>query len=68
LFAYGTEAVTGQAFWLAFSENFSSYTWYQDYLQHLDAVRLEDVQDAARRYLRRSQRTVGWFIPEGEDK
>lgn len=64
LFAYGTESVTGQAFWLAFSENFSSYTWYQDYLQHLDAVTLEDVHEAARRYLRRSKRTVGWFIPE----
>jgi zinc protease len=66
LFAYGTESVTGQAFWLAFSENFSSYTWYEQYLQHLDAVTLEEVQDAARRYLRRSQRTVGWFIPTSE--
>ncbi len=63
LFAYGTEGVTGQAFWLAFSENFSSYTWYEQYLDHLDAVTLEEVHDAARRYLRRSQRTVGWFIP-----
>jgi zinc protease len=63
LFAYGTESVTGQAFWLAFSENFSSYSWYEQYLDHLDAVTLEDVHEAARRYLRRSQRTVGWFIP-----
>ena len=63
LFAYGTEGVTGQAFWLAFSENFSGYEWYLHYLDHLDAVTLEDVQDAARRYFRRSQRTVGWFIP-----
>ena len=70
LFAYGTESVTGQAFWLAFSENFSSYSWYENYLEHLEAVTLDDVRDAARRYLRRSQRTVGWFIPvngqEGE--
>jgi zinc protease len=63
LFAYGTEGVTGQAFWLAFAENFSSYTWYENYLEHLQAVTLDDVHDAARRYLRRSQRTVGWFIP-----
>lgn len=63
LFAYGTEGVTGQAFWLAFAENFSSYTWYENYLEHLEAVTLDDVHDAARRYLRRSQRTVGWFIP-----
>jgi zinc protease len=63
LFAYGTERVTGQAFWLAFSENFSDYTWYERYLDHLGAVTLDDVRQAAARYLRRSQRTVGWFIP-----
>jgi zinc protease len=65
LFAYGTEGVTGQAFWLAFAENFSSYTWYENYLEHLQAVTLDDVNEAARRYLSRSQRTVGWFIPNG---
>jgi zinc protease len=63
LFAYGTEGVTGQAFWLAFSENLSSYTWYENYLDHLEAVTLDEVQEAARRYLRPSQRTVGWLIP-----
>jgi zinc protease len=68
LFAYGTEGVTGQAFWLAFAENFSSYTWYENYLEHLEAVTLDDVNEAARRYLRRSQRTVGWFIPNGEQE
>lgn len=63
LFAYGTESISGQAFWLAFSENFSSYTWYENYLEHLDAVTLDDVHAAARQYLRPSQRTVGWFVP-----
>ncbi|MCL4236919.1 MAG: insulinase family protein [Anaerolineae bacterium] len=63
LFAYGTERVTGQAFWLAFAENFSDHTWYEHYLDHLAAVTLEDVREVAARYLRRSQRTVGWFIP-----
>lgn len=71
LFAYGTESVTGQAFWLAFSENFSSYTWYENYLAMLEAVTLDDIRDAARQYLRPSQRVVGWFIPtnhqEGTD-
>ncbi len=66
LFAYGTENVTVQAFWLAFSENFASYTWYENYLALLDAVTLDDVRDAARRYLRRSQRVVGWSIPTAE--
>jgi zinc protease len=68
LFAYGTEGVTGQAFWLAFSENFSSYRWYETYLDLLETVTLEDAQDVSRRYLRPSQRTVGWFIPTGNGK
>jgi len=67
LFVYGTERVTGQAFWLAFSENFSSYSWYESYLDRLAAVTLDEVHEAARRYLRRSQRTVGWFVPVRAD-
>ena len=67
LFAYGTESVTGQAFWLAFSENFESYAWYEEYLDRLDAITLDEVRDAASRYLRESQRTVGWFIPRVDD-
>lgn len=63
LFAYGTERVTGQAFWLAFSENIASYAWYEHYLERLNAVTLEDVCNTAAQYLQPSQRTVGWFVP-----
>lgn len=63
LFAYGTESVTGQAFWLAFSENLSSYEWYETYMEQLESVTLDDVNEAAYRYLQLSQRTVGWFVP-----
>src|SRR5690606_35468199 len=65
LFAYSTERVTMQAFWLAFAESFSSYTWFEDYLAKLDAVTLEDVHEAAAKYLKRQKRTVGYFIPQG---
>lgn len=64
LFAYSTERVTSQAFWLAFAENFDSYTWFENYLQNLEAVTLEDVHAAAAKYLRRQNRTVGYFIPQ----
>lgn len=67
LFAYGTEGVTGQAFWLALSESLGSYTWYEGYVERLEAVTLDDVRTVARQYLRRSQRTVGWLIPLGND-
>lgn len=63
LFAYSTERVTAQAFWLAFAENFHSHTWFHDYIDRLEAVTLEDVSEVAERYLRRQNRTIGYFIP-----
>jgi zinc protease len=68
LFAYSTEAVTGQAFWLAFAENFASYTWFGEYVSRLEQVTIEDVHDVAQRYLRPQNRTVGWFVPTGMDR
>jgi zinc protease len=63
LFAYSTERVTMQAYWLAFSENFDRYTWFETYLDQLEAVTLDDVHEAAARYLRPQNRTIGWFVP-----
>jgi zinc protease len=62
-FAYATEGVTGQAFWLGYAETLDSYTLFTDFVQRLEAVTLEQVQDVANRYLLRSRRTVGRFIP-----
>jgi zinc protease len=63
LFAYGTERVTSQAFWLAFAENFAGYEWFENYVEQLETVTIEDVRDVAQRYLRPQNRTVGWFVP-----
>lgn len=65
LFAYSTERVTMQAFWLAFTENVSSYDWFENYVSNLEAVTLDDVKEAAAHYLRPQNRTVGTFIPTG---
>lgn len=66
LFAYSTERVTMQAFWLAFSENFSSYEWFEQYVSTLERVTLDDVLAAGRKYLRAQNRIVGHFIPTAE--
>lgn len=66
LFAYSTEGVTGQAFWLAFSENFASSEWFAQYVARLEAVTYDDLLDAAQRYLRPQNRTVGWLVPTGD--
>jgi zinc protease len=67
LFAYSTEGVTGQAFWLAFTENIDSYQWFEQYVEQLEKVTVEDVREVAMRYLRPQRRTVGWFVPTGVD-
>ena len=68
LFAYSTEGVTGQAFWLAFAENFATYEWFEHYMAQLEQVTVEDVRDAAERYLRPQSRVVGWFVPTGMEE
>jgi len=63
LFAYGSESITNQAFWLGFSEMFASYDWFLNYLDRLAAVTPEDVQRAAQTYMRPKNRVVGVYLP-----
>jgi zinc protease len=65
LFAYGSESITNQAFWLGFSEMFASYDWFTSYLDRLAAVTPSDVQRAAQTYLRPQNRVLGVYIPTG---
>jgi zinc protease len=65
LFAYGSESITNQAFWLGFAEIFDHYEWFLNYLDRLRAVTPKEVQAAAQRYLRRDQRVLGVYQPEG---
>ena len=63
LFAYGSESITNQAFWLGFTEMFASYDWFTQYLDNLAAVTPEDVQRIAQTYLRPQNRVLGTYIP-----
>jgi zinc protease len=64
LFAYGSESITNQAFWLGFAEMFSSYDWFLNYLDNLSSVTPQDVQRVAREYLRPQNRVTGVYLPE----
>ena len=64
-FAYGTENITNQAFWLGYAEMFDSYDWFETFLERMSKVTPKDVQRVARQYLRPQQRVVGTFIPIG---
>jgi zinc protease len=63
LFAYGTESITNQAFWLGHAEMFASYDWFQTYLDCLEGVTPASLQAAARKYLRPQNRVVGTYLP-----
>ena len=64
-FAYSSESVSNQGFWLGFSEIVASTEWFYGYLDNLAAVTAEDVQRVAREYLAQSKRTGGWYVPQG---
>ena len=65
LFAYGSERITNQAFWLGFSEMIASYDWFINFLPNLEAVTPLDVQRAAQTYLHPQNRVLGVYLPKG---
>jgi zinc protease len=67
LFAYGSERITNQAFWLGFSEMIDDYSWHEHYLSRLEGVTPDDVQRVAQTYLRPQKRVLGLYLPTGEN-
>jgi len=65
-FAYSSESVTDQGYWLGFSEIVADVGWFESFLDRLAAVTVEDVQRAARARLQPRLRTVGWYVPTGD--
>lgn len=63
-FAYSSESVTSQGYWLGFSSIFADHTWLDTYLDRLTSVTADDVQRVAQTYLLENNRTVGWYVPE----
>jgi zinc protease len=67
IFAYGSETVTNQAFWMGYAEMFASIDWFDNYLSSLATVTVDDVQRVARRVLAKRNRTVGFYLPAGAE-
>lgn len=66
LFAYGSERITNQAFWMGLSEMIASYEWFTNFLNRLAAVTPGDVQRVAQSYLQPGNRTLGVYLPTGD--
>jgi zinc protease len=65
MFAFGSENITNQAFWLGFAEMFADYSWFTSYLDRLSLVTPADVQRVAQRYFQKRSRVVGTYLPTG---
>ncbi len=65
LFAYGSENITNQAFWLGYAEMFDRYAWFTGYIEHLASVTPQDVQRVAQIYLADSRLVTGIYVPDG---
>ena len=66
VFAYGSENITHQAFWMGYTSMFSDYGWYTTYLKKLAKVTPGDVQRVAREYFQPKKRVVGGYLPNGK--
>ncbi len=64
LFAYGSENITNQAFWMGYAEMFATYDWFLTYLNKLSKVKPKDVQRVAREYFQSQSRVIGTYIPK----
>jgi zinc protease len=63
LFAYGSDNITNQAFWLGYAEMFADYNWFETYLDKLAAVTVRDIQRVANEYFKPQSRVVGTYVP-----
>lgn len=65
VFAYGSENITNQAFWMGYAEIFSSYKWFTSHLSNLAKVTPQDVQRVAQKYFQPANRVIGIYTPNG---
>lgn len=65
-FAYSSESVTHQGYWLGFSEVVTGLEWLDGWLERLAAVTVADVQRVAQTYFTPARMTAGWTLPEAQ--
>jgi zinc protease len=62
-FAYSSESVTNQGFWLGYSSVVADVAWFESFPDSLAAVTVDDVSRVANTYLPPRNRTVGQYVP-----
>jgi len=67
LFAYGSESITNQAFWMGYSAMFDQPTWFENYLENITRVNRKQIHTVAQKYLQPNHRVVGIYQPTGNN-
>ncbi len=66
-FIMAGESVSGQAQMIGMAEAVAGdYRWFENALEKLGQVTLADIERVRATYLRKENRTVGWYVPVGE--
>lgn len=66
-FVMAGESITGQTQLMGMSEMVAGdYRWFEDVLENLNQVTLDDIERVRRTYLRRRSRVVGWYQPDAQ--
>jgi len=64
LFAYSSESITNQAFWMGYSSMFADHTWFDNYLKRIEKVTPSQLAETAKKYLDQERRVVGIYRPK----
>ena len=64
LFAYGSESITNQAFWLGYASMFADYTWFETYIEKIEQVSADQLLSFAQRCLDPERRIIGIYRPK----
>lgn len=65
-FAYSSDNITNQAFWMGYASSFADYAWFKDYVNRLQAVSVEDILRVSRKYFDPARRVTGVYRSRNE--
>ena len=64
LFAYSSDNITNQAFWMGYASSFARYDWFTHYVDRISSVTPEIIQSIAQKYLQPHARVIGVYQPK----
>ena len=66
-FAYGSESITNQAFWMGYASMFADHTWFDTFISKLEKITKNRILSAAQRYLDPNHRIIGIYRPSHKE-